>query len=224
QVYRSDNPEMNMGPWAVSMFTHNLRSAVAFPLVVERTSIGVFTLYSEDGQGFRDEILAELDEVASRLSLSISFSLKKETLELFAGAMDSAANVIFVVDHLLRLEWSNKSFQERCDLKPSELFQKPVSEIPYLAGRDYQEALGRTLLTGRVWTGEIIENRGEGNQRIAFLTVTPIENDTGQIRHLSVVQEDITEVREAEQRIQAITIFDGVTGLPNRKRFEQVLQ
>ncbi|MCB1303533.1 MAG: EAL domain-containing protein [Leptospiraceae bacterium] len=224
QVYRSDNPEMNMGPWAVSMFTHNLRSAVAFPLVVERTSIGVFTLYSEDGQGFRDEILAELDEVASRLSLSISFSLKKETLELFAGAMDSAANVIFVVDHLLRLEWSNKSFQERCDLKPSELFQKPVSEIPYLAGRDYQEALGRTLLTGRVWTGEIIENRGEGNQRIAFLTVTPIENDTGQIRHLSVVQEDITEVREAEQRIQAITIFDGVTGLPNRKRFEQILQ
>ncbi len=223
QVYRSDQPEMNMGPWAVAMFTHNLKSAVAFPLVVDRRSIGVFCLYSEDSHGFRDDVLAELDEVAERLSLSISFSLKKERLELFSRAMDSAANVIFVVDHLLRMVWSNRAFQERSELGHSDLFQKPVSEIPYLEGRDYQEALGRTLLSGRVWTGEIIEGPSQGGSRIAFLTVTPIENDTGQIRYLSVVQEDITEVREAEKRIQSISIFDTVTGLPNRKRFEQIL-
>lgn len=223
QVYRSDQPEMDMGPWAVAMFTHNLRTAVAFPLVVDRRSIGVFCLYSEDNQGFRDEILAELDEAAERLSLTISFSLKKERLELFSRAMDSAANVIFVVDHLLRMVWSNRAFQERSNLRPPELFQKSISEIPYLEGRDYQEALGRTLLSGRVWTGEIIEGSMEGDHRIAFLTVTPIENDSGQIRYLSVVQEDITEVREAEKRIRSISIFDSVTGLPNRKRFEQVL-
>ncbi|HBS06234.1 MAG TPA: hypothetical protein DEA96_14795, partial [Leptospiraceae bacterium] len=223
QVYRSDQPEMNMGPWAVAMFTHNLKSAVAFPLVVDRRSIGVFCLYSEDSQGFRDDVLTELDEITERLSLSISFSLKKERLELFSRAMDSAANVIFVVDHLLRMVWSNRAFQERSELATADLFQKPVSEIPYLAGRDYQEALGRTLLSGRVWTGEIMEGSSQGSSRIAFLTVTPIENDTGQIRYLSVVQEDITEVREAEKRIRSISIFDSVTGLPNRKRFEQIL-
>ena len=223
QVYRSDHPEMNMGPWAVAMFSHNLRAAVAFPLIVDRRSIGVFCLYSEEEGAFRDEILAELNEVSRRLSLSVSFSLKKERLELFSRAMDSAANVIFVVDHLLRMVWSNRAFQERSALTPSDLFQKPVSEIPYLSGRDYQEALGRTLLSGRVWTGEIIEEAEGSPQRIAFLTVTPIENDTGQIRFLSVVQEDITEVREAEKRIQSISKFDSITGLPNRKRFETVL-
>jgi diguanylate cyclase (GGDEF)-like protein/PAS domain S-box-containing protein len=224
QVVRSNSTDMNMGPWAVSMFTHNLKSCVAFPLIVDRRSIGVFCLYSEDEASFREDILNELEEAAGRLSLSISFSLKKERLELFAGAMDSAANVIFVVDHLLRMVWSNRSFQERCGMDSVQLFQKPASEIPYLEGRDYQEALGRTLLSGRVWTGEIIEQAENGNSRIAFLTVTPIENDSGQIRHLSVVQEDITEVREAEQKLESVATFDSVTGLPNRKRFEKSLQ
>lgn len=226
QVFRSDNPDMTMGPWAVAMFNQNLKSAVSFPLIVDRKSIGVFSLYSELEQGFRDDVLNELDDVARRISMSISFSLKKETMELFTRAMDSAANVIFVVDHLLRMVWSNRAFQERCKLDGAELYQKPVSEVEYLSGRDYQEALGRTLLSGRVWTGEIIEGNDSNNgfSRIAFLTVTPIESDTGQIRHLAVVQEDITDVRAAEKKIQEISIFDHVTGLPNRRRFHQVLQ
>lgn len=226
QVYRSDNPDMDSGPWAVAMFNHNLRSSVSFPLTVDRRSIGVFSLYSEMEQAFREEVLAELDDVARRVSLSISFSLKKERLELFSRAMDSAANVIIVVDHLLRMVWSNRAFQQRCKMEAADLFQMPVSEVPYLSGRDYQEALGRTLLSGRVWSGEIIEgsNTETGSSRIAFLTVTPIENDSGQIRHLAMVQEDITEVREAERRIQEISVFDTVTGLPNRKGFQRTLQ
>ncbi|WP_174875890.1 putative bifunctional diguanylate cyclase/phosphodiesterase [Vogesella oryzae] len=106
-----------------------------------------------------------------------------------------------------------------------------------LTGYSAAEALGNTpamLKSGRhdaaffagmwqqiaghgYWQGEVWNRRKNGSLFIAWLTISAVRGEDGQISHFIAAFSDITSHREAEAEIHRLAHYDPLTQLPNRR-------
>jgi diguanylate cyclase (GGDEF)-like protein/PAS domain S-box-containing protein len=64
----------------------------------------------------------------------------------------------------------------------------------------------------------------DGRQVCAFIGVSPIRNESGDVIGMAAIARDITARKETERRTQQLAYFDPLTGLPNRALFDDRLQ
>lgn len=66
------------------------------------------------------------------------------------------------------------------------------------------------------WRGEIWGRRKNGEMYPKWLTISAVRNEIGEITHYVGTQFDITERKQAEERIKDLAFYDQLTRLPNR--------
>ncbi len=76
----------------------------------------------------------------------------------------------------------------------------------------------------QTWRGEIINKRKDGTYYTAVETITPLVNNLNIITHFVAVQEDITDLKAAEEHTRFLATHDYLTQLPNRYFFRERLQ
>jgi len=78
--------------------------------------------------------------------------------------------------------------------------------------RDMWESIGRT----GGWQGEVWDRRKNGEIYPKWLTISAVKGDDGVVTHYVGTHFDITERKQAEEKIAELAFFDQLTGLPNR--------
>ena len=68
--------------------------------------------------------------------------------------------------------------------------------------RELTAALSETALGERVWRGELINQRKDGSLYYEEMTMTPVADEAGIIRHFVAVEQDITERKKAEEAMR----------------------
>jgi diguanylate cyclase (GGDEF)-like protein/PAS domain S-box-containing protein len=90
----------------------------------------------------------------------------------------------------------------------------------------YQE-MWQTLLSSGGWEGEIWDRRKSGEIYPKWLSISAVKDAGGAVTHYVGTHQDITERKQAEQRIAELAYYDQLTGLPNRTllldRLKQVI-
>jgi len=84
--------------------------------------------------------------------------------------------------------------------------------------------LPEKLDTAVPWRRESVNIRKSGEEFPVQLSSIPIRNIEGKCLGIVTACEDITSRKEAEERIQRLAYYDGLTGLPNRCTFLDRLQ
>ena len=107
-----------------------------------------------------------------------------------------------------------------------------IGQTPRLVKSDrhdaafYQEMWRTLLATGR-WEGEIWSRRKSGEIHPEWLNISAVKDADGVVTHYVGTHQDITERKQAEQRIAELAYYDQLTGLPNRTllldRLKQVI-
>lgn len=84
-----------------------------------------------------------------------------------------------------------------------------------------------TILSTGYWQGEIWNKRKNGEDYLAWLSVTAVRDDKGVITNYIGIADDITESRKNKSQAEFLAYFDSLTRLPNRQlardRMEQAL-
>ena len=143
-------------------------------------------------------------------------------LRLQGEAIEAAANAIFITDRAGRIEWCNAAFTRLSGWSAGEARRRIARRL--LMGRDRDRRVMEAISQGRPWRGELSLRRKDGTLYIVDQTITPIADERGRIAHYVVVQEDVTERRQAEERIRFLSNHDALTALPNRLLFREHLQ
>ena len=131
--------------------------------------------------------------------------LAENQLRLQSAAISSAANAILITDHNGSIEWTNAAFtkltgytfDEAYGKKPGDLVKSGVQD-----SRFYQE-MWEDILSGKIWQGEVINRRKDGQLYSEKLTISPLFNENGEIRQFVAIKEDVTEQRQNENIMQS---------------------
>ena len=142
-----------------------------------------------------------------------------------AAALESAANSIFVVDSAGRIDWANEAFFRARGYQTADAAVLLPGISPEQAGGpELASRLDSCQSSGLGWRGEVkLRNRTGGGFTVEQ-TITPIKNIQGEISHFAVAQVDITHHRETQLRMMYMAEHDDLTGLLNRKSFDDRLR
>lgn len=127
----------------------------------------------------------------------------EDQIRLQATALNAAANAIMITNAEGRILWINEAFTDLTGYPEEEILGKDPRLLKSGKQTDnfYQE-LWEAISSGRVWQGEIINRRKNGSHYAERMTITPLQNDQGQISHYIAVKEDISVFKTTQQVLQ----------------------
>ncbi|WP_136065167.1 EAL domain-containing protein [Modicisalibacter radicis] len=166
--------------------------------------------------------LQDLREALEKRDQALAQS--RHHLQLAERVIDASLEGIIITDARTRIEFVNPAFT-------------------HMTGYSLEEAVGRTpamLSSGRhdatfyrhlwdalhargYWRGEIWNRRKSGQLYLELLTITAIRDEAGEITHFAALFNDITYLRESEERVRRLAYYDALTDLPNRRLLEDRL-
>jgi PAS domain S-box-containing protein len=140
----------------------------------------------------------------------------EQRLQMMGSALEQAAEAAIVTDRSGMIIQVNAAFERITGYKEDEV----VGRNPRLlqSGKqdgEYYLELWRTLTSGQVWRGTIVNQRKNGSHYTAEVVITPIKDAAGEIVHYVALQRDITRERvldEALRQAQKMEAIGQVTG------------
>ena len=201
--------------------TLGLRAGISIPLALRGEIYGVFTLYARQEHAFDAAATVQtLTGVADRMRIALDIGRDQQQLNLMRTALSAAGNAIFITDSNARIEWVNGAFCRLCGYSEEELLgHNPRLLASGQQGPEYYERLWKKLCAAEVWSGEVTNRRKDGSLYAVFQTITPILGAADKITHFISINEDITDEKQAAERIQKMAYYDALTHLPNRALF-----
>ena len=149
----------------------------------------------------------------------------EEQLRLAANTFESQQGIM-ITDKDAKILRVNRAFTQITGFSAAQV----LGENPRIlkSGRhdaaffkDYWEH----LTTNDKFEGEIWNRRKNGEVYPEWQTVTAVRNNLGEVSHYVSVFSDITEKKDAENKIHSMAFYDPLTNLPNRRllldRFDQ---
>lgn len=108
-------------------------------------------------------------------------------------ALDLGGDVVFVTDAEGRIVDVNDAFVRVTGYSKREA----IGARPNLLSSGYQderfyEQLWRTISSGQVWEGQLVDRRRDGALRTHHATISPVQDHTGRITHYVAVERDVT--------------------------------
>ncbi len=124
-------------------------------------------------------------------------------LSLRGTALEAAADAIVLTNRSGVIEWANPAFtiltgyslNEAAAKNPRELLRSGVQSSEF-----YAEMWG-TILSGKVWRGELVNKRRDGTLYPESLTITPVRDEAGEIQHFIAFKRDLTEDRSLRENL-----------------------
>ncbi|MBS1186497.1 MAG: hypothetical protein H6R04_515 [Burkholderiaceae bacterium] len=137
-------------------------------------------------------------------------------LRVAAFAFDSQEGMI-ITDTSGVILRANRAFAETTGYTIDELVGKTPSILK--SGRhdaDFYRDMWQSIRDTGGWQGEIWDRRKNGEIYPKWLIISTVVDDEGNATHYIGAQVDITERKQAEEKINELAFYDQLTGLPNR--------
>lgn len=131
-------------------------------------------------------------------------------------AIEQSPASVIVTDVDGMIEYVNPKFE---DLSGYTLAEVRGQNPRILQAGDTPESvyreLWRTILSGQTWTGELKNRKKDGSLYFERVSISPVRDERGAIRHFVAVKEDVTEKKRLEaqlhqaQKMEAIGMLAG---------------
>ncbi|MGB5894517.1 MAG: PAS domain S-box protein, partial [Ignavibacteriaceae bacterium] len=123
--------------------------------------------------------------------------------EPFRTILEQSPVSIIIIDIQGNIEYINPKFVEITGYSPNEVIGKNprILNAGNKSSEEYKK-LWDTILSGNVWKGEFINKRKNGELYYEFAIISPIKDLNGAINNFIVIKEDITKLKEADNKLR----------------------
>jgi len=126
----------------------------------------------------------------------------EEQIRLQSVALECAANAIVITDTQGTIQWLNPGFTRLTGYS----FEEAVGQNPRILKSGEQDSsfyksLWETILSGKVWAGELKNLRKDGRLYVEEMTISPVRSMTGEITNFVAIKQDISERKRIEAEL-----------------------
>jgi diguanylate cyclase (GGDEF)-like protein/PAS domain S-box-containing protein len=156
--------------------------------------------------------ISPIKDAAGRItgasSIARDISLRKrseEQLLLQSAALEAAANAIVITDHEGKIVWVNHAFTTMTGYgKQDVLGRNPSLLKSGEQSASYYADLWSTILSGKVWKGQLVNRRKDGSTYTEEMTITPVMRDASNPanRYFIAIKQDVSERKRSEGLLQ----------------------
>ncbi len=126
-----------------------------------------------------------------------------EEIAKLSNAVEQSGDIIFITDRNGMIEYVNPAFETVTGYGKEESLGKSPNIISSgLMEVDDYERIWKTILSGEVFRGEIIDRKKGGEIFYYDQTITPLKDERGNITHFVSTGKDVTERKQAEEQIR----------------------
>lgn len=148
----------------------------------------------------------------------LTYAVLESELRVVSLAVNQSASSILITDATGLIEYANPTCIKKTGYSKEEL----IGENPRIlrSGKTNPEeyvSLWKTLSLGNTWRGEFYNRKKNGEHFWEIASIAPVKMKNGKVTHYVAIKEDITELKNAEQRILHMANHDPLTGLPTRR-------
>lgn len=185
-------------------------------------TLGAFAIYHRKPTAPNQFEIQLLEMAAHFVSITIERKQSEAELRKLSLAVEQSSSTIIVTDVAANIEYVNESFvrntgYSRNDVmgaNPRILKSGKTPDITYAS-------MWSNLVQGKSWQGELINIRKDQTEYVNFVNIAPVRDIYGNVTHYLAIADDITERKQAEERIQFLAHFDALTNLPNRTLLDE---
>ena len=156
-------------------------------------------------------------DITERKWLERELSKKESELRVI---MDAVPATIAHVDADERYLYANRAHGLMYGVEPAEIIGRTVLQVLGEEAYSRTQAHRVRVLNGEAVSFERTHRRPDGIERILSIIQVPDFDATGRVTGFYSLGTDITDRKEAEERIRYMAQHDALTGLPNRLLFE----
>ena len=130
---------------------------------------------------------------------------------IHSNALEAAAHGIILTDTAGKILFANRAFCNMTGYASEEILGQTPSFLKsgeHDAG--FFRSLWETILSGRVWQGELINRRKDGTLYPEEMTITPIRGGKGEISHFFAIKQDITGRKQFRERWQQVREMEAI--------------
>ena len=153
-------------------------------------------------------IANEDQQIVSILNIAYDITERKKKdgqILLHSTALNSVANAVIITDRDGNIEWVNRAWSELTGYQEEEVLGcNPRILKSGVQDESYYAELWDTILSGKVWTGELINKKKDGGLYHELQTITPLLGADGKITHLIGIKQDITQQKQIEKELREL--------------------
>ncbi len=180
-------------------------NVTAFPVVMKKNQIGLCAIYSD---------------ISSKKEAERELELQRDC---FTQLFQNSPEAICMLDNEDRFMDVNSAFEKQFGYEKGELINKYVNDmIVRQELLNEAAAISNSAMTGSIVEKETIRWRKDGSPIEVCILAYPIFFQNNQIGIYGIYR-DINERKRFEQRLKFLSYHDQLTGLYNRRFFEEQL-
>ena len=172
------------------------------------------------------ERTANLTEVNRELGQEIEQRIEaEERLRIYREIILNTDEAILVTGPDGTIEEVNPAYERNTGFCRDEL----IGSNPRIVRSGYHDAAFYNEMWNSInkcghWSGEIWDKKKNGEIFPLWIVINAIYGDNGEIQHLIGLYRDISELKQAEARLEQLAFYDPLTNLPNRTLFNEKLR
>jgi diguanylate cyclase (GGDEF)-like protein/PAS domain S-box-containing protein len=182
-----------------------------------RTAGGEWKWISSTGVAVeRDDGGAPLRFVGTHTDIS-ERKVAEERMRLSASVFEFSHEAIVITDANLNIIGVNKAFTDTTGYSADEALGRHIRLLKSgYHDQAYYDAIWQQINDTGYWQGELWDRRKNGDIYPNLAAISAVRNEGGAVTHYVDIAADITQHKQAEERIKQLAYYDALTGVPNR--------